>query len=55
MVQEAMVKFHGSQCGFVHLVYDVPILNEKNYKLINNEIIEEACLEIYAGVRDIDQ
>ena len=43
MVQEAMVKFHGSQCGFCTPGFTMSLFSmQKNYKLINNKIIEEA-------------
>ena len=43
MVQEAMVKFHGSQCGFCTPGFTMSLFSmKKNYKLINKEIIEEA-------------
>ena len=43
MVQEAMVKFHGSQCGFCTPGFTMSLFSmKKNYKIINNEIIEEA-------------
>ena len=42
-VQEAMVKFHGSQCGFCTPGFTMSLFSmQKNYKSINNEIIEEA-------------
>ncbi len=42
MVQEAMVKFHGSQCGFCTPGFTMSLFSmQKNYKLINNETIEE--------------
>jgi xanthine dehydrogenase small subunit len=43
VVQEAMVKFHGSQCGFCTPGFTMSLFSmQKNYKSINNEIIEEA-------------
>ena len=43
MVQEAMVNFHGSQCGFCTPGFTMSLFSmQKNNKLINNEIIEEA-------------
>ena len=43
VVQEAMVKFHGSQCGFCTPGFTMSLFSmKKNYKLINKEIIEEA-------------
>ncbi len=42
IVQEAMVKFHGSQCGFCTPGFTMSLFSmQKNYKLIDNEIIEE--------------
>ena len=42
-VQEAMVKFHGSQCGFCTPGFTMSLFSmQKNYKQINNEVIEEA-------------
>jgi len=43
IVQKAMVKFHGSQCGFCTPGFTMSLFSmQKNYKIINNEIIEEA-------------
>jgi xanthine dehydrogenase small subunit len=43
VVQQAMVKFHGSQCGFCTPGFTMSLFSmKKNYKLINKEIIEEA-------------
>ena len=40
IVQEAMVKFHGSQCG-LYRFYNVLFSMYKNYKSVNNELVEE--------------
>lgn len=43
VTQEAMVKYHGSQCGFCTPGFTMSLFSmQKNNKLINNEIIEEA-------------
>ncbi len=43
VVQEAMVKFHGSQCGFCTPGFTMSLFSmHKNKKLINKEIVEEA-------------
>ena len=42
-VQEAMVKFHGSQCGFCTPGFTMSLFSmHKNFKSINNQIIDEA-------------
>ena len=42
IVQEAMVKFHGSQCGFCTPGFTMSLFSMyKNYKSINNEVVEE--------------
>ena len=42
-VQEAMVKFHGSQCGFCTPGFTMSLFSmHKNFKLINNQVIDEA-------------
>tara|TARA_Y100000287_G_scaffold172144_1_gene159147 strand:+ start:321 stop:1757 length:1437 start_codon:yes stop_codon:yes gene_type:complete len=42
IVQEAMVKFHGSQCGFCTPGFTMSLFSMyKNYKSINNELVEE--------------
>ncbi len=42
-VQEAMVKFHGSQCGFCTPGFTMSLFSmHKNNKSINNEIVDEA-------------
>jgi len=42
-VQEAMVKFHGSQCGFCTPGFAMSLFSMyKNYSKINNEVVEEA-------------
>tara|TARA_Y100000996_G_scaffold401938_1_gene373373 strand:+ start:404 stop:1840 length:1437 start_codon:yes stop_codon:yes gene_type:complete len=41
--QEAMVKFHGSQCGFCTPGFTMSLFSMyKNYKSINSEVVEEA-------------
>ena len=43
LVQDAMIKFHGSQCGFCTPGFTMSLFSmHKNHKSINNEIIEEA-------------
>ena len=43
MVQEAMVKFHGSQCGFCTPGFTMSLFSmQKNYKSITNGVVEEA-------------
>ena len=43
LVQDAMIKFHGSQCGFCTPGFTMSLFcMHKNHKFINNEIIEEA-------------
>ena len=43
VVQNAMIKFHGSQCGFCTPGFTMSLFSmHKNHKSINNEIIEEA-------------
>ena len=43
VVQDAMIKFHGSQCGFCTPGFTMSLFSmHKNHKSINNEIIEEA-------------
>ena len=42
LVQDAMIKFHGSQCGFCTPGFTMSLFSmHKNHKSINNEIIEE--------------
>ena len=42
-VQEAMVKFHGSQCGFCTPGFTMSLFSmHKNFKSINNQVIDEA-------------
>ena len=42
-VQEAMVKFHGSQCGFCTPGFAMSLFSMyKNYSKISNEVVEEA-------------
>ena len=42
-VQKAMIKFHGSQCGFCTPGFTMSLFSmHKNNKSINNEIVEEA-------------
>ena len=42
VVQDAMIKFHGSQCGFCTPGFTMSLFSmHKNHKSINNEIIEE--------------
>tara|TARA_Y100000590_G_scaffold261142_1_gene293199 strand:+ start:369 stop:1802 length:1434 start_codon:yes stop_codon:yes gene_type:complete len=42
-VQEAMVKFHGSQCGFCTPGFTMSLFAmHKNYKSINNKVVDEA-------------
>ena len=42
-VQEAMVKFHGSQCGFCTPGFTMSLFSmHKNFKSVNNQIIDEA-------------
>ncbi len=42
-VQEAMVKFHGSQCGFCTPGFTMSLFSmHKNYTSINNEVVDEA-------------
>ena len=41
-VQEAMVKFHGSQCGFCTRGFVMSLFSMyKNYKSINKEVVDE--------------
>ena len=43
LVQDAMIKFHGSQCGFCTPGFTMSLFSmHKNHKSINNEIVEEA-------------
>ena len=42
-VQDAMIKFHGSQCGFCTPGFTMSLFSmHKNHKSVNNAIIEEA-------------
>ena len=42
-VQEAMVKFHGSQCGFCTPGFTMSLFSmQKNYKSLTKDIVEEA-------------
>ena len=42
-VQEAMVKFHGSQCGFCTPGFAMSLFSmQKNYTSINKEVVDEA-------------